>query len=110
RRSRTRAGGGEARTAGAPTVGGSPGEARNPRAGAVQAGAGRRIAVAAFSVAAILVLMGCSYLQVGYWRDSVALFTHAIEVTSPSSIAELNLGTAFVKTSDFRAAATHFSE
>jgi len=47
---------------------------------------------------AVLVLAGCLVLtekQLGYWRDSEALFTHALAVTPNNAPAHLNLGEAF---------------
>jgi len=34
--------------------------------------------------------------QLGYWKDSVTLFTHAVEVTGPNGLAENNLGSALM--------------
>ena len=46
------------------------------------------------------VLLACSvatHIQIGYWRNSYALFTHAIEVTQANPIAEGNLGSALME-------------
>lgn len=51
----------------------------------------------ALGVAAILwlsVLACIAFAQAGHWRDSVALFSHTIEVTGPNPIAENSLGMA----------------
>jgi tetratricopeptide (TPR) repeat protein len=47
--------------------------------------------------AAGVVLAGCflvSMHQLQYWHDSIALFTHAIEVTTGNAVAHCNLGQA----------------
>ena len=43
------------------------------------------------------VLLVCTYLQVGHWRNSFTLFTHALDVTSGNYIAHLNLGNVLLK-------------
>lgn len=48
-------------------------------------------------IAAALVLSTCAVLtrrQLGYWRDSIALFEHAIAVTEDNSTAQATLGAA----------------
>jgi tetratricopeptide (TPR) repeat protein len=47
-----------------------------------------RLALAAAVCAACLVL---TWLQVGYWRDSVTLYRHAIDVTTDNYVARFNL-------------------
>jgi protein O-mannosyl-transferase len=49
---------------------------------------------------AIVVLLGYSvmaHIQIGYWRNSYSLFTHAIQVTNGNPIAEGNLGSALME-------------
>lgn len=49
---------------------------------------------------AIVVLLGYSaatYIQIGYWKNSYTLFSHAIRVTVANSIAEGNLGSALME-------------
>lgn len=50
--------------------------------------------LAGLSVAAVAVLMAIAYRQAGYWRDSISLCTHAIQVNDALPLAHLNLGTA----------------
>jgi tetratricopeptide (TPR) repeat protein len=50
-------------------------------------------------IAAVMVLMAMgigTYLQVGYWKNNFALFTHAIEVTQDNYTAYNNLGTTYI--------------
>jgi tetratricopeptide (TPR) repeat protein len=49
---------------------------------------------------ATAVLGACIFLtvtQAGYWKNSVALFTHAANVTKNNSLAHVNLGAAYDK-------------
>jgi tetratricopeptide (TPR) repeat protein len=47
-----------------------------------------RLALAAAVCSVCLVL---TWLQVGYWRDSISLYQHAIEVTTDNYVARFNL-------------------
>jgi tetratricopeptide (TPR) repeat protein len=51
------------------------------------------------AVASAVLLGYCvtTHTQIGYWRDSYSLFTHAIEVTVANPIAEGNLGSALME-------------
>ena len=51
-------------------------------------------AVPAAAVAVVLVLGVLTFRQATVWRDTVTLFTHAIEVTDNNWAAQLNLGFA----------------
>jgi protein O-mannosyl-transferase len=51
------------------------------------------IAATAAALAACLIL---TRVQLGYWKDSVVLFQHALDVTGPSSVACVNEGTALL--------------
>lgn len=44
--------------------------------------------------AAIIALSIATFVQIGYWRDSIRLFRHAVEVTGFNRIALSNLGLA----------------
>jgi Tfp pilus assembly protein PilF len=53
-----------------------------------------------FSVGSVLLLgacVVCTERQLGYWRDSEALFRHALVVTRNNEFAHLNLGVALEK-------------
>jgi len=49
-----------------------------------------------------------THKQLGYWRDSYALFTHTLEVTKNNGIAENNLGVALQEMRKPQLAAQHF--
>jgi hypothetical protein len=61
---------------------------------------------AGFIVLAILSLV--TYRQVGYWRDSVTLWTHTVQVTPTNVPAELQLGIAYYGEGQYHDALTHY--
>jgi Flp pilus assembly protein TadD len=48
--------------------------------------------------------------QIGYWKDSVTLFTHTIQVTGPNGMAENDLGSALVDRGLVDLALPHFED
>lgn len=66
-------------------------------------------AMAAPGFAAVLLpLMFVTHRQIGYWKDSETLFTHALQVTTHNGTAEDNLGVALMEKGDLAAAFPHF--
>ncbi len=66
-------------------------------------------AVAAAGFAAVLLpLIFVTHRQIGYWKNSETLFTHALEVTTHNGTAEDNLGVALMEKGDLAAAFPHF--
>jgi protein O-mannosyl-transferase len=66
-------------------------------------------AVRAAGLAVVLFpLMFVTQRQIGYWKDSETLFTHALQVTTHNGTAEDNLGVAFMEKGDLAAAIPHF--
>ena len=64
--------------------------------GAVRISLSRTVQVAVAGA----VLLGYSvtaHTQIGYWRDSYSLFSHALQVTNANPIAEGNLGSALME-------------
>jgi protein O-mannosyl-transferase len=59
-------------------------------------------------VAVLLALSVVTRCQLDYWRDSVTLWTHTLEVTHGNYIAEVDLGAELVKRGDFLRAMEHF--
>ena len=51
--------------------------------------------VATLAGAACAAMMAVTWIQIGYWRNSVSLWEHAIAVTSDNSMAHYNLALAF---------------
>ena len=78
-------------------------------------GVPRLLARAPFSrailgTAASAALLGCALLtwrQIGYWRDSVTLFTHTLDVTSANYVIENNLGGALLRAGRLDEAIVH---
>jgi len=62
----------------------------------------RRLLVPIAAVA-IAALMAVAYRQVGYWRDSEALFERTIAITPPNPLAEYSLGQTVEMTKPVRA-------
>jgi hypothetical protein len=64
------------------------------------ASANRRVAQIALSCVTVAVLSAYSYLsyqQAGYWRDTVTLFSRAVEVTPNNVVAETDLGAGYLE-------------
>ncbi len=54
-----------------------------------------RRAIAGAGLAAVLALAVAAHRQVGHWRDSAALFAHAVAVTRDNAVAHVSLGNAY---------------
>jgi tetratricopeptide (TPR) repeat protein len=64
-------------------------------------------------VAAILllgILCTTTGLQLGYWKNSVALFRHTLEITVDNAVAHNNLGNALLSLDDQDEAYRHYAE
>jgi Flp pilus assembly protein TadD len=59
---------------------------------------------------ATLALAAATWRQAAYWKDSVTLFTRAIEVTRDNGIAHSNLGLALYQRGDLEGAIRHDRE
>ncbi|MGA2904319.1 MAG: tetratricopeptide repeat protein [Candidatus Korobacteraceae bacterium] len=60
------------------------------------------------SVAVLLVLGAVAYRQLGYWRDNVTLWSHAVQVTDGNFLAENNLGKALLAEGRTEEGVSHF--
>jgi protein O-mannosyl-transferase len=60
------------------------------------------------STVALLVFASFTQLQLSYWRDSIALFRHTLDVTQNNSIAEINLGQALMTSGRYDLARPYF--
>jgi tetratricopeptide (TPR) repeat protein len=63
--------------------------------------------MAGVGAAAVVVLAVLAYHQAGYWRDSIKLWNHTIEITHRNAVAESNLADAYVKLNDHDSALPH---
>jgi tetratricopeptide (TPR) repeat protein len=71
----------------------------------------QRKLVMGVSAAVVLAAMGiCSHAQAGYWKDSMTLFSHAIEVTQNNDIAYYNRGVAYAGLGRMQEAIDDFSQ
>ncbi len=62
---------------------------------------------------AILILAGClaaTTRQLQYWKNSVTLFTHTLEVTTDNAVAHCNLGEALALKGNSQEALIHFND
>jgi tetratricopeptide (TPR) repeat protein len=58
----------------------------------------------------LAALLPVGYLQAGHWRDSAALFKHALEVTEGNYLAHSNYGVVLMDQGRYGEAAGHFLE
>jgi protein O-mannosyl-transferase len=65
-------------------------------AGWMEQAPSRQTATAFATVAVLLCYAWVSHVQIGYWRDSYSVFSHALKVTGRNGIAEVNLGVALM--------------
>ncbi len=62
----------------------------------------------AVSAAVLLALGLVAYRQLGYWRDNVTLWSHALAVTDGNFLAENNLGKALLADGRTEEGVAHF--
>jgi hypothetical protein len=67
-------------------------------------------ALAALSVAALLALAGAAWAQVDHWRDTEALFQHAVAVTDDNFVAHRKLGDEYARRGMWERAELHYRE
>ena len=70
----------------------------------------RRVIGGAVSGGVLAVLVVMTQIQVGYWRDSITLFTHALRVTDGNYQANNNLGNALISKGRYKDAVGHYHE
>jgi tetratricopeptide (TPR) repeat protein len=73
-------------------------------------GPAARAALAAGAAVVLLLCAAVTWVQLGYWRDSYTLWTHALKVTSRNYIAHNNLGHFFFEKGYIRQARDEFSQ
>lgn len=57
---------------------------------------------------ALFLYVAFAYVQIGYWRNTVTLFSHALEITADNAIAEDNLGTGYMEMGMLDKALPHY--
>jgi predicted negative regulator of RcsB-dependent stress response len=70
----------------------------------------RRTVLALSTAVLLLGLTLCTWVQVGYWQDSISLFQHTVKVTTDNNFAHSNLGVALARRGRFDEAITHYYE
>ena len=71
----------------------------------------KNVSVALLAGASVVVLMALSVVahrQIGYWSDSITLWSHALEVTENNWVAEDNLGSLMLFQGKVEAGMPHF--
>ncbi len=68
------------------------------------------IALSVMGSAAIILCLGLTRQQIGYWQDSESLFRHALEVTEGNYLAHNNLGNTFLEKGQIDQAIRQFQE
>ena len=69
----------------------------------------RKEALSALSAVCLLCLFLVTWRQVGYWRNSIALYDHALEVADRNSLIHYNRGTAYTNLSKYTQAIADFN-
>jgi Flp pilus assembly protein TadD len=64
----------------------------------------------AAAVVTLILLMAATRVQVGFWRNSVTLFRHALEVTENNYLVHNNLGNIYFRQGLIDQAVIHYSE
>ena len=70
----------------------------------------RKLYLATLSTSLILFLMALTWKQVQYWKDSISLFQHTLEVTSNNWLCNNNLGIALYSEGRTDDAIKHYRE
>jgi tetratricopeptide (TPR) repeat protein len=67
-------------------------------------------AIGIVAAAVLAGLAGLSWIQAGVWRNSISLFSHALEVTPKNVVAHINLGAALEQAGRAEEARPHYEE
>lgn len=70
----------------------------------------RPVILALLAAMAITAVTTLTWLQLGYWHDSISLYRHTIEVTSNNRLAHYNLGVALAAHNEPDAAIREYRE
>ena len=70
----------------------------------------KKIALVILTGIVIPILIVCSWMQVGYWKNTITLFEHATKVTENNALANTDLGAALMDKGDLDSAIIHFNE
>ena len=70
----------------------------------------QKIVLTLFAVIILSALTVSTFFQLGYWRNSVALFERAVSITENNCMAHNNLGAVLLKKGKFDKAVLHIKE
>jgi len=70
----------------------------------------QKLCLGFLSVALTLAMMFATFIQAGYFKDSITVFSHALDVTENNYVIHYNLGTVLVSQQKFDQARHHFEE
>ena len=70
----------------------------------------KEIVLAALGGAVLCFLAIFTWVQTGYWKNNITLYSHALGVTKDNYVAHFNLAAALCKRGDFQGGNYHFSE
>lgn len=76
----------------------------------LQGSALKRHVLVGASASAIALCSFSAYTQAGFWKDSMTLFSHALDVTEGNYLAHDSLGGALQKQGDFDRAISHYRQ
>jgi tetratricopeptide (TPR) repeat protein len=62
------------------------------------------------ATASVVAMSAVTYVNLGYWQNSVTILEHAIEVTQNNRFAEANLGVAYLQKNIYDQAIVHFEK
>jgi protein O-mannosyl-transferase len=69
-----------------------------------------KIALGTISLGVITILAWTTWMQVSTWRNSITVFSHALQVTKNNDKAHLHLGMALIEKGDVDGALNHYRE
>ena len=70
----------------------------------------RKFILGALSLIILLILAICSYVQTGYWKDNMSLYTHALKVSNLNYKAHFNMAVTLRDMDKFNEAALEFQK
>jgi tetratricopeptide (TPR) repeat protein len=69
----------------------------------------RNIILFPMGIASIAILSFSTWQQCGYWKNSITLFDHALQVTNNNALAHNNLGLALIAEGKIEEAINHYN-
>ena len=70
----------------------------------------RKVVLTIAATVALFAMVVSTYIQLGYWQNSVTILERAIEINPNDRFAQANLGVAFLRRSSYDDAIAHFEK